>query len=166
MAKVDFTQLVILKTFLFVGDKNLPPSMSQKLGPLGLNAKSLGAQIQKDAKEWSGARVFIEIHAQNRKCDLKILPGTSAYIVREMGGFVSRDRKKEKLPNRSGNITFDQVLKVARLIEDDGRSTSKEFSGTVKQVLGTCLSVGCTVDGLSPKDITKKVNTGEYKCQK
>ena len=49
-----------------------------------------------------------------------------------MGGFVARDRKKEKLPNREGNITFDQVLKVARLIEDDGRSRSLDFSGTVK----------------------------------
>lgn len=166
MAKIDFTQLVILKTFLFVGDKNLPPSMSQKLGPLGLNAKALGGQIMKDCKEWMGARVFIEIHAQNRKSTIVVKPGTSAYIIREMGGFVTRDRKKEKLPNRSGNITFDQVLKVARLIEDDGRSSSKEFSGTVKQVLGTCMSCGCTVDGMSPKEITKKVNTGEYKCQK
>jgi len=44
-----------------------------------------------------------------------------------MSGFVNRDRKKEKLPQRSGNITFDQVLKIARLIEADGRSLSKTF---------------------------------------
>ena len=44
-----------------------------------------------------------------------------------MGGFVPRDRKKEKLPMRSGNIKFDQVLKVARLMEEDGKSNSKAF---------------------------------------
>ena len=49
-----------------------------------------------------------------------------------MGGFVPRDRKKEKLPNRTGNITFDQVLKVARLMEDEGKSNSGSFEGTVK----------------------------------
>ena len=43
-----------------------------------------------------------------------------------------RDRKKEKLPMRSGNITFDQVLKVARLMEDEGKSNSTKFEGTVK----------------------------------
>ncbi len=164
--KVDVSQLVVIKTFLFVGDKNMPPSMSQKLGPLGLNAKSIGSDIMKSCKEWMGARVFLEIHAQNRKAEIKVKPGTSAYIIREMGGFVVRDRKKEKLPSRTGNITFDQVLKVARLMEDDGRSFSKEFSGTVKQVLGTCMSVGCTVDGKNPKEITKLVNEGVYKCTK
>ncbi len=49
-----------------------------------------------------------------------------------MGGFVPRDRKKEKLPNRTGNITFDQVLKVARLVESEAKSQSKTFEGTVK----------------------------------
>ncbi len=83
-----------------------------------------------------------------------------------MGGFAARDRKKEKLPVRTGNITFDQVLKVARLIDEEGKSLSKTFEGTVKCVLGTCLSVGCTVDGMSPKDVTAKVNSGEYTCSK
>ena len=28
------------------------------------------------------------------------------------------------------------------------------------------MTMGCTVDGVSPKEITKKVNSGEYKCEK
>ena len=97
----------------------------------------------------------MELHIQNRACTVVPKPGTTSYIIKEMGGFVDRDRKKEKLPPRSGNITFDQVLKIARLVEADGRSQSKTFQGTVKQVLGTCLTVGCTVDGKSPKVVTK-----------
>ena len=54
-----------------------------------------------------GARIFVEIHCQNRKATIVAKPGTTAYIVKEMSGFVDRDRKKEKLPARSGNISFD-----------------------------------------------------------
>ena len=79
-----------------------------------------------------GARIFVEIHAQNRQAKVVFKPGTSTYIIKEMGGFVKRDRKKEKLPNRTGNITFDQVLKVARIVEEEGKSLSKTFEGTVK----------------------------------
>ena len=61
--RIDTSQLTIIRTFIHVGDKNMPPSMSQKLGPLGLNAKKIGEQILKAAKEWEGARIFIEIHA-------------------------------------------------------------------------------------------------------
>ena len=161
--KVDTTQLVILRTFIFSGDKNLPPYMSQKLGPLGLNAKKVGEDIAKACEGFKGLRVFVEIHAQNRAATIKVCPGVSALIVKEMGGSVARDRKKEKLPNRSGNIKFEQVLSIARVLHES-KTLAKTFEGSVTQVLGSCLSVGCKVNGKSPKDITKEVKEGKLKC--
>ena len=32
------------------------------------------------------------------------------------------------------------------------KSLAKEFKGTVKEILGSCNAVGCTVDGMDPKD--------------
>ena len=58
-AKVDTSKLVIIRTFIFAGDKNLPPSVSQKLGPLGLNAKKIGEDINKATNDFKGLRVFI-----------------------------------------------------------------------------------------------------------
>jgi large subunit ribosomal protein L12e len=40
---------------------------------------------------------------------------------------------------------------------------AKNFTGTVKQVLGTCLSIGCTVDKQSPKQVIAKLTNGEIK---
>jgi len=40
---------------------------------------------------------------------------------------------------------------------------AKNFTGTVKQVLGTCLSIGCTVDKQNPKDVIGKLTRGEIK---
>ena len=34
---------------------------------------------------------------------------------------------------------------------------AKELAGTVKEMLGTAFSVGCTVDGEHPSDITAKI---------
>ncbi|CAN1142957.1 60S ribosomal protein L12-3 [Linum perenne] len=41
------------------------------------------------------------------------------------------------------------------------RSMAKELSGTVKEILGTCVSVGCTVDGKDPKDLQEEINDGD-----
>jgi large subunit ribosomal protein L12e len=38
---------------------------------------------------------------------------------------------------------------------------SRELKGTVKEILGTAFSVGCQVDGQSPKEITKQIDDGE-----
>ena len=41
------------------------------------------------------------------------------------------------------------------------KSFAKHMSGTVREILGTCFSVGCTVEGQSPQDISAKVASGE-----
>jgi hypothetical protein len=41
------------------------------------------------------------------------------------------------------------------------KSLAKELKGTVKEILGTAFSVGCQVDGRSPKDISDDIESGE-----
>ena len=53
---------------------------------------------------------------------------------------------------------------MAKVIEE--KSMAKTFQGTVKQVLGTCLSLGCTVDKQNPKQVIAKINNGEIKVWK
>ena len=58
-----------------------------------------------------------------------------------------------------GNITLDQVIEIARTMRE--KSMAKDLSGTVKEILGTAFSVGCTVNGEHPSDITKQINEGD-----
>lgn len=58
----------------------------------------------------------------------------------------------------SGNITYDDVLAIARQMR--ARSMARELKGTVKEILGTAQSVGCTIDGRAPHDIIDDVNSG------
>ena len=41
------------------------------------------------------------------------------------------------------------------------KSLAKELKGTVKEILGTAFSVGCKVDGRSPKDVSDDIESGE-----
>lgn len=58
----------------------------------------------------------------------------------------------------SGNITFDDILAVARTMRP--RSMARELQGTVKEILGTAHSVGCTIDGRPPHDLIDDINSG------
>jgi large subunit ribosomal protein L12e len=70
-----------------------------------------------------------------------------------------RDRKKEKNIKHSGNITLDDVIEIARTMRY--KSLARELKGTVKEILGTAFSVGCTVDGQNPKDLGDAIDAGE-----
>ena len=45
------------------------------------------------------------------------------------------------------------------------KSLAKELSGTVKEVLGTAFSVGCQVDGRSPKEVSDDIESGEIQSR-
>ena len=58
----------------------------------------------------------------------------------------------------NGNVTMDQVIDIARTMRP--RSMSRNLSGTVKEILGTAQSVGCTVDDSHPHDKIDEINDG------
>jgi hypothetical protein len=62
-------------------------------------------------------------------------------------------------------VALEEVIDIARQMRY--KSFSKELKGTVKEVLGTAFSVGCQVDGKSPRAINDAIDSGEIdsKCQ-
>ncbi|XP_063615028.1 uncharacterized protein LOC134788113, partial [Penaeus indicus] len=58
----------------------------------------------------------------------------------------------------NGNLTLDQMIDIARTMRP--RSQAKALSGTLKEVLGSAQSVGCTVEGQNPHDIIEGINDG------
>lgn len=62
---------------------------------------------------------------------------------------------------RDGTLTLDQVINVARQMRP--RSMAKCLEGTVKEILGTCQSLGCSVEGQHPHDIIDKIRSGDIK---
>lgn len=69
----------------------------------------------------------------------------------------------------SGNLSMDQIIEIAKTMRP--RSMARKLEGTVKEILGTAQSVGCTVDGQPPHDIIDKINDNEmeipvriYRC--
>jgi len=62
------------------------------------------------------------------------------------------------LVKHNGNIALEEIIKIARIMRP--RSMAKEFSGTVKEILGTATSVGCTIEGQNPRDIIAQINDG------
>ena len=53
---------------------------------------------------------------------------------------------------------MEQIIEIAKTMRP--RSMSRTLAGTVKEILGTAQSVGCTVDGSHPHDKIDEINNG------
>ena len=50
-------------------------------------------------------------------------------------------------------------------MKEANKSLAKDLKGTVKEILGTAFSVGCQVDGKSPKEISDDIESGEIESK-
>ena len=100
----------------------------------------------------------VKLTIQNRQAQVSVVPSASSLVIRALKE-PPRDRKKEKNIKHSGNIPLDEIIEIARTMKF--KSLSKSLKGGVKEILGTAFSVGCRVDGRSPKDISDDIDSGE-----
>jgi large subunit ribosomal protein L12e len=107
--------------------------------------------------------VTVKLTIQNRQAAVSVVPSASSLVIKALKE-PPRDRKKEKNIKHTKSIPMDEIINIARTMRF--KSLAKELSGTVKEVLGTAFSVGCQVDGRSPKDVSDDIESGqiESKC--
>ncbi|MDW7990242.1 MAG: 50S ribosomal protein L11 [Archaeoglobaceae archaeon] len=146
---------------LVTGGQATPgPPLGPVIGPLGLNVKQVVDKINEATKDYFGLSVPVKIIVkEDRSFDIKVgVPPVSALIKREL-----KLEKGSANPNKDfvGNIRLEQIIKIAKLKRD--KSLSYSLKGVVKEVLGTCVSMGVKVDGKNSKDVLKEIEEGKIK---
>merc|ERR1712186_101672 len=130
------------------GGEQAPSSvLAPKVGPLGMSPKKVGDDIVKGTAAWKGIRITVRLTIQNRAAKVDVEPNATSLVIKQLKEPL-RDRKKTKNIKHSRNLTKQQLFDIVRQMR--AKSLSKEFKGTVKEVLGTCNAVGCTVEGMKP----------------
>merc|ERR1712174_129413 len=103
--------------------------------------------------DWKGLKVTVQLRVQNRQAQCSVVPSAAALIIKALKE-PPRDRKKVKHIEHSGNIDLDEIIEIARVMRH--KSMAKTLAGTVKEMLGTAFSIGCTVEDEDPKDIQQQ----------
>ena len=162
---VRFEERDPTKEYLVVrvtGGEQPGPVFAQKAGQMKLPGRVIGEDIKKlTAKEYKLQKIHVELAVKDRKAELKLVPTTSQLIIKELKE-VRQPKKKgaEKVDQlHDGSLSFKSLCTIVDQIHDP-ISRSRTKKGTMKQVLGTALAVGCTIEGISPKDVTAAIKQG------
>lgn len=98
------------------------------------------------------------VDTETKEFDVEIgTPTTSALLVKELGiQKGSGTPKTEKV----GNLTMDQVVKIANMKMPS--SYAKSPKTAAKEVMGTCVSLGITIEGKDPREAQKELDQGKW----
>lgn len=149
----------IIEALVDAGQATPGPPLGPALGPLGVNIKAVIDEINKKTEQFKGMRVPVKVEVgDSRDFSIEVgIPPTSSLLLREAGV-----EKGSGTPNteKVGNIAFDQCVKVAQMKHESMLAVS--LRSAVKEVVGTCVSLGLTVDDEDPKVVIEAINKGNF----
>jgi len=151
------------KTFNFIvpgGKATGGPPIGPALGPIGVNIMSIVNKINEETAEYDGLPVPVDVIIDTDTKDFKIKVGmlaTFALITQTLG--IS---KGSGAPNTDfvGDMTMEQVISVANKKRQGLFAASLKTA--VKEIVGSCQSMGVTVEGKSAGEVQTLIKNGEY----
>ncbi|MBD3310118.1 50S ribosomal protein L11 [Candidatus Woesearchaeota archaeon] len=142
------------------GKATAAPPLGPALGPTGVNIGQVVAEINKKTESFKGMQVPVKVTVNSDTKEFSIEVGTppaSALIKKEAG-----IDKGSGNPNtdKVADVLIEQMIKVAKMKEDNllGKSLKEE----VREIVGTCNSMGILVEGKPATETLKDIELGKF----
>ena len=142
------------------GEATAGPPLGPALGPLGVNVLQIVNRINELTKAYAGMKVPVRVvvDVETKEFEVEIgTPTTSALIVKELGIQKGSGNPKAE---KAGNLTMEQVAKIAAMKMPS--SYAKITKTSAKEVMGTCVSMGITVEGKDPREVQNELDQGKW----
>ncbi len=142
------------------GKATAAPPLGPALGPLGLNIGQVISEINKKTAGLKGMQVPVKVAVDDSTKEFTISVGTppcSSLVIKEAG--VQKGSSNPKT-DFVADLKIEQVIKIAKMKEDS--MLGKTLKEKVKEVVGTCRSMGILVEGKPASDAIKEINSGAF----
>ncbi|MHA1264232.1 MAG: 50S ribosomal protein L11 [Candidatus Helarchaeota archaeon] len=158
------SEKVTIEALVEGGHASAGPPIGPALGPTGVNLYQVVQKINELSKDFAGMKIPVKItvNRNTKEFDIELgIPPTSALILKEIEGVQKGSQEPGK--KTVGNLSLENIIQIAKIKKDVLLSTN--LKAAVKEVLGTCVSMGVSVEEKSPKVIQQAINNGEYDSQ-
>ncbi len=150
----------IISVLVTGGEASAGASLGPAIGPLGINVLQVVNEINAVTADFKGMKVpvKVEVDQETKKFSVSVgTPTTSALLVKE-----AAIPKGSGKPNVDfvGSVTFDKVLGIAKIKIND--SYAKSIKSSVKEVVGSCVSMGLKVEDTDPRQFTEQIEEGKW----
>ena len=142
------------------GNLSPGPSLSQKLGPIGLNMNQVIQEINKTTDEFKGIKVPVEldINPSTKEFEVKVFSPPVSELLKKELGIEKGSGAQKKI--QVANASIEQIISVTKTKLPD--MLSKDLKAALKTVVGTCTALGILIENKSPSEIQEEIEQGKY----
>ena len=141
------------------GQANPGPPLGPELGPTPVDVQAVVQEINEQTAAFDGTEVPVTVtYEEDGSFEIEVgVPPTAALIKDEAGFETGSGRPQAEFV---ADLSVEQVRTIAEQKLPD--LLAYDVKGAAKEVAGTCVTLGVTIDGDDPREFAEKVDAGEY----
>ncbi|WP_435318357.1 50S ribosomal protein L11 [Haloarchaeobius sp. TZWSO28] len=144
------------------GQANPGPPLGPELGPTPVDVQEVVSEINEQTAAFDGMEVPVTVeYDDDGSFTIEVGVPPTAALIKDEAGFETGSGEPQE--NFVANMTVDQVKKVAKQKQTD--LLSYDLKNAAKEVVGTCTSLGVTIEGENPREFKERLDSGEYDDQ-
>lgn len=149
----------IIKVLINGGQATAAPPLGPQLGPLGINIGQVVADINKKTAAFKGMQVPVTLDiADDKTYTISVgTPPCASLILKEAG---VEKGAGNPLQDKIADLKIEQIIKITKMKED--ALLGKTLKEKIKEIIGTCNSMGILVEGVAAVEAIKLVNEGKF----
>ncbi len=142
------------------GQADPGPPLGPELGPTPVDVQAVVSEINEQTAAFDGTEVPITIDYDDEDGSFEIevgVPPTASLIKDEAGFETGSGEPHEEFV---ADLSVDQVKQIAEQKHPD--LLAYDLKNAAKEVVGTCVTLGVTIEGENPREFKQKIDGGEY----
>ncbi|MBU0457133.1 MAG: 50S ribosomal protein L11 [Nanoarchaeota archaeon] len=149
-----------VETLIEGGKATAAPPLGPALGPTGVNIGQVVTEINKKTADLKGMQVPVKVTIDSDTKEFSIEIGTppAAALIKKEAGI--QKGSGNPLTDKVADLKIEQLIKIAKTKEDS--LLGSDLKAKVKEIVGTCQSMGILVEGMPISEAIKEINAGRF----
>lgn len=142
------------------GKATAAPPLGPALGPMKVNIGQVVADINSKTSDFKGMKVPVKVTVDTKTKEYNIKIGTppSSQLIKSELNIKSGSATPSQ--TYVADLSLEQIKKIARMKQDSLLANTQ--SAAIREIAGTCYSMGIKIDSKKPKNFIADVKAGKY----
>jgi large subunit ribosomal protein L11 len=141
------------------GEATPGPPLGPELGPTPVDVQAVVQQINDETAAFDGMEVPVTVeYEDDGSFTIEVGVPPTAELIKDEAGFDTGSGEPQE--TFVADLTVDQVKKIAEQKQSD--LLAYDLKNAAKEVVGTCVTLGVTIEGNDPRQFKERIDAGEY----
>jgi len=141
------------------GQADPGPPLGPELGPTPVDVQAVVQEINDQTEAFDGTEVPVTVdYDDDGSFSIEVGVPPTAELIKDEAGFDTGSGEPHE--EFVADLSVDQIKQIAEQKQTD--LLAYDTKNAAKEVVGTCVTLGVTIEGENPRDFKDKVDAGEY----